>query len=198
MFELFDRAISSVEENCRFELRMVSRDRDEFDHVQARHSDYFPTAVANGIQLYRQVYRPDEPLLMLYRRFATRQHKIQGGWLEDMLGAGLGQPVFRSFRQAAERPDDWTHEAIIQCRPTIEQVSVVFDRVVRKDFVGEERGSYYFVSPASGIVLHLYDDRGAVVAGPRKALPGDWAAMAPRLIAKFSGPDWFQYKLRPH
>ena len=195
MFSAFDNAIASIEDNRRFELRVSARNRKAPDHVQAHHPEYFSTATGHGVQLFEQVYAPDEPILVMYRRYGTRRSRIRGRRLQGMLGEPKSTLAVRRFRYAKRRRWIWAREALMKCRPTPHQVAAVFDRIVRADLGGEERGQYFFVSPDSGIVFHLYDDRGAVVAGPRDVLPDDWGPMATRRIGQFSGPAWFRHRL---
>ncbi|MEM9770178.1 MAG: DUF3885 domain-containing protein [Cyanobacteria bacterium P01_D01_bin.73] len=171
---MWDQVKSRLEEarfGVRLELRPTDRNLDEYDYVQAKKPNYFPTVVRSASLAFESAFSSEEKLAMLCRRYGGKRVHIRR---KDFC---LKQIQFNSdvaidFRKRRDSDRGyWIREALItELSPQKINYHNIFLGIAHADFRMKPviRHLNFFVGFESGIVFFMYDDRGVLIAAPAK------------------------------
>ncbi|QIX62555.1 DUF3885 domain-containing protein [Hymenobacter sp. BT18] len=150
--------------------------RFDLQHAELSTSQeaYFDEVVARASQLFGAAFAPHDPMLVVYQQARYKRHRIRpGNYLLQQFQLTKALIHFQNIPNPYPRipaPSKWVRASFETSTAQI-PLAALLRAISNQDFGRSPalHGRLFFLNQRTGLVLHMYDDRGLDILGPTPA-----------------------------
>ena len=151
----------------RFDLQNDSTSNDEA---------YFQEVVRRATLLFGAVFQADDPTLIVYQKWRDKRIRIKHNSLllrylnlpkAQLSFQQIGNPYPQTFQ-----PENWNRVSATTTASRIPCMAI-FEAISHQDFPDRKpvlHGNSFFLNQRTGIIFHMYDDRGIDIIAPNASV----------------------------
>ena len=137
---------------------------------------YFREVVRRASVLFRAVFQADDPIIVVHQQWRGKRLRIKrSSYLLRQLNLSKAQLAFQQINNPypqSFRPGRWNRVCAVTTASRI-PFSEILEAISHQDFPPKKpvvHGDTFFLNQRTGIIFHMYDDRGIDIIAPTAAV----------------------------